>query len=160
MAFMYDYTPEEQKSFDCDDGDHLTRIAKVENAKSKNGLQMHVITLQVQGIKVPYIHRVVEGEYYNRSMTRIFDAFKIQRGDFNFQHWLGKTATAHFEHRQEKFTGQDGLEHTSNKAHLVFFHNGNGNEKKVEVPEQVQNLANAVSGTVQKADDFPEDIPF
>lgn len=152
MAFMNDYRPEEKQTFDVSDGDHLTKIVKAENAFSKSGLQMHVITLLVQGANAPYLHYVVEGDKYNLNMTRVFDAFKIARGNFNFNQWLNKTAVAHFEHREEKFRGQDGLEHTSNRSHLLYFHNGNGNAPKAEIPEQVR--------TVQKADEFPEDIPF
>lgn len=160
MAFMKDYRPEEKATFNVVNGDHLTKIVKVENALSKNGLQMHVITLLVQGGNAPYVHYVVEGDRYNLNMTRIFDAFKIVRGNFNFNQWCGKTAVAHFEYKEEKFTGQDGLEHTSNRSHLIYFCNGNGNAPKVEVPEQVQNIAKAVGGTVQEANEFPEDIPF
>lgn len=164
MAFMNNYTPEERKTFDIPDGDYKVRIMKAENAFSKTGLQMHCITLQVEGSAENYIHFICEGEFYNRKMTEFFDAFGIQRGNFNFSSWIGKITAARFEHRQKQFTGTDGLTHTANNCTLLFFHKTHKTLNSVQkpqtaaIPPQVQNLANAVGGAVQQ--EFPEDIPF
>ena len=144
--WMNDYKPEEySKSFDVADGDHVVVIYKVENKVSKNGSHMHEVTYMVKDSNgVPFIDRIVEGEYYNKNMTRFFDAFHIQRGDFNFNNWLNKKAYAHFEHKQETFTNSNGQQVTVNKANLVYFHNnmpGSENNPTVSVDfnkQQVQ----------------------
>ena len=93
-------------------------------------------------------------------MTAFFDAFGIQRGNFNFSSWVGKVTAAHFEHKSRKFTGNDGLEHTANNCTLLYFHKTlDSVQKTAPVPPQVGELAQAVNGTVQPAE-MPEDIPF
>lgn len=161
MAFMNSYVPEESKVFDIPDGDYKVRIVKVENTMSKSGLNMHAITLQVEGSRELYIHFICEGEYYNKAMTTFFDAFKIPRGNFNFSGWIGKITAAHFEHKQRKFIGNDGLEHTANRCELVYFH-------KTTNSVQSQNYAQAQSQAPQmnygaapaQQAPIPEDIPF
>lgn len=94
-------------------------------------------------------------------MTEFFDAFGIQRGNFNFSSWIGKVTAARFEHRQKQFTGTDGLTHTANNCNLLFFHKTLNSVQKPQtaaIPPQVQNLANAVGRAVQQ--EFPENIPF
>ncbi len=160
MSFMNNYVPEEKKGFDIPDGDYRVRILKAENATAKSGLNMHVITLQVEGSKEHYLHFICEGDFYNRTMTAFFDAFGIQRGNFNFSSWAGKVTAAHFEHKSRKFTGNDGLEHTANNCTLLYFHKTfDSVQKPAAVPPQVGGLAQAVNGTVQRAE-MPEDIPF
>ena len=56
MSFMNNYVPEEKKGFDIPDGDYRVRILKAENATSRSGLNMHAITLQVEGSKEHYLH--------------------------------------------------------------------------------------------------------
>ena len=129
---MNNYQPEEwKKSFDVADGDHVVTITKVENKVSKTGLNMHVVQYSVEGSNgEPFIDRICEGEYYNKNMTRFFDAFQIQRGNYNFASWINKKAYAHFEHKEEEFTDQAGNKKKVNKANLVYFHNnlpGNNN---------------------------------
>lgn len=161
MAFMNSYVPEESKVFDILDGDYKVRIVKVENTMSKSGLNMHAITLQVEGSRELYIHFICEGEYYNKAMTTFFDAFKIPRGNFNFSGWIGKITAAHFEHRQRKFTGNDGLEHTANRCELVYFHKTT-NSVQSQNYAQAQNQApqmNYGAAPAQQAP-IPEDIPF
>lgn len=165
MAFMNTYKPEEKQKFECADGDYLVKVVKVENVLSRTGLNMHKITLQVKNVPVLYEHFVCEGDYYNLSMTRFFDAFKIQRGNFNFNSWINRIAYAHFENKEHTFTGQDGAEHTAVVSRLMFFHN---NIPAVNAPEKVNALAQAVNGTVERQPvrgtespaEFPEDIPF
>lgn len=161
MAFMNNYVPEESKVFDIPDGDYKVRIEKVDDAMSKSGLHMHAITLRVEGVKELYIHFICEGEYYNKAMTTFFDAFKIPRGNFKFSSWIGRITAAHFEHRQRKFTGNDGLEHTANRCELVYFH-------KTTNSVQSQNYAQAQSQAPQmnygaapaQQAPIPENIPF
>ncbi len=143
--WMNDYTPEEyKKSFDVADGDHVVTVKNAENKKSNTGKNMHVITYEVEGANgMPFIDRIVEGEYYNQNMTRWFDAFHIQRGNFQLNSWIGKKAYAHFEHKEESFVNDKGKQITVNKANLVYFHN-NMPEQKPTVNVNFENkTANA-----------------
>lgn len=137
MSFYNSYKYEEYKtSFDVPDGDWPVVICKVEEKQTKNGKGMLEVSFRVADILSPYyVERYVEGEYFNKSMSRFFDAFKLQPGNFTFSTWIGKRATAHFEHVQETYTAQDGTQRASNRAKLKY----------LVVPEKEQ---------------FPEDIPY
>lgn len=154
----YQYQADERKSFDVTDGDHRVRIAKVESQQSKTGNRMIVITLAVEhSNNVPYMHYLSEGEYFNSMASRVFDAFTIQRGNFNLLSWVGKEALAHFDHKEESFTGKDGQTKTVNKARLVYFHNAHNEAQQgqqnvpqgytqKQTPPQVQQVQQTMGG--------------
>lgn len=148
--FINDYRPveEEKKYFDVADGDHRIAIIKAEQAKSKNGADMIAINLKVDGANMPLLHFVVAGEFFDANMTRIFDCFKIPRGNFNFSQWTGKIGCAHFEHKDETFTGHDGQQHTFKKSKLIYFRNHEPSEQQKQTPEAVMNLVKETRGTV------------
>lgn len=120
--FIQDYVPEEySKVFDCSDGEHSVVIGAARVAQSKNGNQMLEVALKVDDIPQWYIERYVAGEYFNRNITRFFDAFNIQRGNFNFDAWKGARARAVFEHRESEYTDSYGNTRVTNKATLKYF---------------------------------------
>jgi len=119
-----DYKPADwqKKRFDCPDGDHFVKIIKVEEKKTKDNNDMIEITMDVQDSNgVNYVERIVAGEYFDRNTTRIFDVFGIQRGNFNYAQWLQRKATAHFEHKENQFTDNDGVLHTFQKSELIYY---------------------------------------
>lgn len=122
--FIDDYRPEDYTKgnyFDVEDGIHDMKVMGAIIKTSKNGKQMIEITYQVRDCPaIPYVENIVEGEYFNRNMTRFFDAFGIPQGTFNFQNWIYKYGKGCFEHRQETFTGNDGLQKTINKCRLAY----------------------------------------
>lgn len=129
--FIDTYAQEDygKKSFDCKDGENaiLIRGAKVET--SKQGKRMLSIELKVDTSNgLPYTLYYPEGEFFNKNLTRFFDAFKIPRGNFNFAQWVGKSGKGMFIHKENTFTGQDGIQRTSIKAELSY----------LVVPEQQQ----------------------
>lgn len=127
--FINDYTPEEYaKVFDVSDGTHAMRIDGVRVCNAKSGKQMLEVYFAVEGAQTWYIERYVEGEYFNKNMTRLFDAFQMPRGDFDFTHWKGRTGFGTFEHVSETYTDSNGMPRTSNKSTL----------KRLEVPQQQQ----------------------
>lgn len=119
--WITDYQPEQYgQSFDVADGDHKIRIKEAKVEQTSNKKNMIVVVYYVQGSNnVPFTDRIVEGDYFNQNMTRFFDAFKIQHGNFNFGTWIGKEATARFEHRVNTFTDKNGMQRTVNRAELV-----------------------------------------
>lgn len=106
--FINDYQYEEYAvQFDCPDGDLAVTVRGAKVAATKLGNQMLEISLDVERSNgVLYIERYVAGDYFNKNMSRFFDAFGIQRGNFNFQTWTGKRATGHFEHQEETYNGK------------------------------------------------------
>ncbi len=161
MAFIDSYKPEGNVKFEVSDGEHRVIIASAETKVSKKThIQMICVTLRVENANSLYQYFICEGEYFNRSMTRFFDAFKITRGNFNFLQWQGKTTSAHFEHRDGTFTDDKGIEHKTSDATLIYFHNNDVAPKSAETPEIVKSTAQAFGGTVSSERSFPEDIPF
>ena len=106
--FINDYQYEEYAvQFDCPDGDLAVTVRSAKVAATKTGNQMLEISLDVERSNgVLYIERYVAGDYFNKNMSRFFDAFGIQRGNFNFQAWIGKRAMGHFEHQEESYNGK------------------------------------------------------
>ena len=79
------------------------------------------VSLLVEGANnVPYIERYVEGDYFNRNMSRFFDAFGIQRGNFNYPTWVNKRSVGHFEHKQESYQGASGEWKNVNRAVMKY----------------------------------------
>ena len=120
MSFINDYQPKEySQSFDVADGEHLVLIEKVDVQNTKNNNQMLVVQLKVQDSNgVPYFDRYVAGEYFDQNVTRLFDAYGIRRGDFNFNNWIGKKAKAMFVHKEETFVNNQGMTVTANRCNL------------------------------------------
>lgn len=156
MAWITDYQPTEyNKVFDCTDGDHLIRIKEAKPMTSQSQKNMVIITYVVQGSNgIPYVDRIVSGDYFDSNMTRFFDAFKIERGNFNFQSWIGKEATAHFEHRVSEFTDKNGNKKTSNKSELtkVYTPDNSAPVNRAAIPTQNQQSQSDYA-------DFKEDFP-
>lgn len=176
--FITDYQPEEYKiAFDCQDGIHSLTIGGARICNSKSGNQMIEVAIRVDNIPQWYIERYVAGEYFNKNITRFFDAFKIGRGDFNFMNWKNKTAKGLFEHEASEYTGSDGLLRTSNKAVLKRFVSDEDvaaapmqAASQPRNPQSFQSMgmtqaANLAQPNQQVPTDpnlttFPEDIPF
>lgn len=121
--FIEDYRQEDYGAtfFDVADGIHDMKITGVMEKVSKNGKRMLEVSYAVCECPThPYVENIVEGEYFNRNCTRLFDAFRIQRGNFQYQSWIGKCGKGMFNHRDETFTGKDGSQKTINKCRLSY----------------------------------------
>lgn len=184
MAFVNSYTPEEyQVAFNVSDGKHQMVIRGARIVQSKTSKQMLEIGFGVkegeQIVKTTYIERLVEGEYFNKSMTRLFDAFKIPRGNFDFKTWVGKTGWAEFCHKPNEWVDEYGVTHTSQKCEVKFYYTDDTQTAKPATLSQVvaapvgqaaqaaqaaQVVQDTFGGTQvidESGDDgFPEDIPF
>ena len=89
-------------------GDHRVRIAKVEEAKSRNGNDMLVLTLDVSGYSSSLWFYLVfmpdNPQITNQRLGQIFDSFGIQAGNMNFNSWVGKVGGARVKH--EAYNGE------------------------------------------------------
>ncbi|WP_298739795.1 hypothetical protein [uncultured Treponema sp.] len=151
-TFVYD--PNWAKTaFDVADGDHRVWIVSVKDEISKQGKAMVHIQYKVEGASEPYDDFLVEGDYFNKSASRIFDVFKIVHGDWNYQHWINRVAYAHFEHVNETYTDNYGQQKTVKKSKLRYFHNNvpPAQTAPAQPPQQQAQPANNL---------YQEDIPF
>ena len=180
----FQYTSDYAIAFDCPDGEHAVKILDAKETTTKKGVPMIEVQLTVQGSnKVPYIERLVAGDYFQRNMSRFFDAFKIVRGNFAFQSWRGKLGRGVFQYEQQTYVGNDGMERTVNKAIMkeLIVDQPNAQSFGQQSPQgqtqtpvntaqtpPVQNAPQPYSQSQQSAysqasapiEDFPEDIPF
>ena len=157
MSFINDYTPEEYKVvFNCSDGKHEMVIRGARTAKSSTGKQMLEVGFGVKEgsnlITASYVERFVEGEYFNQNITRFFDAFKIQRGNFDFKTWVGKMGAGEFVHSSSSWTDSYGQPKTTVKCECKYFY--------TEDTPEVQTAVKTEPVKQNPAQDFPEDIPF
>lgn len=185
MAFVNSYTPEEyQVSFNVTDGKHHMVIRGARIVQSKTGKQMLEIGFGVkegeQIVKTTYVERLVEGEYFNKSMTRLFDAFKIPRGNFDFKTWVGKIGYAEFCHKPNEWVDEYSVTHTSQKCEVKFYYTDDAQvstsstpaftpkavpagqaAQAVQAAQVIQNTFDGAQVVDDSGDDgFPEDIPF
>lgn len=163
MAWINDYKPTNYgMSFDVADGDHRIKITKAREDMTKTQKPMIVVEYAVQGSNgVPFVDRIVSGEYFDSNMTRFFDAFKLDRGNFNFNSWIGKEATAHFEHRVSEFMDQNGQIKTVNRAEMTRLHTPNSVPQST-APTSIPIPKPYGTAPVQNQSeyaDFKEDIP-
>lgn len=137
MGFINNYQYEEYgKVFDVADGDHTVTIMGAQVKTSQKGSQMLEVSLLVPDSgNMTYIERYVEGDFFNQNMSKFFDAFGIQPGNFNFPTWVRKSAKGHFIHKEETFLDKQGMQKTINRCKMQY----------LIVPEKEQ---------------FPEDIPY
>jgi len=100
-------------------------------------------------------------EKWDRSMSRFFDAFGINKGDFDFTHW--KNHTGYVTCKKNKNNDYCSL--------FVAFNQHKEAAAPSSAPAEVQKIAKAVGGTATKdpvpngqpatpEGSFPEDIPF
>ena len=71
-------------------------ITGAEEATSKSGNAMIVVTIRPSGTKIDIKHFLVDGEYFNKNATKLFDSFDIEDGNFNLIEWIGAMGAAEF----------------------------------------------------------------
>jgi hypothetical protein len=93
-VFQNGYKPEDYTS-DLKEADYLAKITNVEFTTTKNGENMIVISCKIREAKFELKHRIVKNDFFNQSITRFFDTFKIPRGNFEYERWIGRVGTVH-----------------------------------------------------------------
>lgn len=161
MSYINDYKPAEYNTvFDCKDGDHKIRIKEAKEVMSRTQKPMIVISYMVQDSNgVPYVDRIVAGDYFDQNMTRFFDAFKIDRGNFNFSTWIGKEAAAHFEHRVSEFVDNNGQNRSTNKAEMTRLYTPDNAPQSTAPTSTPKPYGTAPVQNQSEYADFKEDFP-
>lgn len=111
MAISWNFNAEDYQENDfapIPAGDHRVRIAKAEEAKSKNGSDMVVLTLDVSGHSSSLWYYLVfmpsNPQMTNQKLGQIFESFGITPGDMNLNNWVGKVGAARVKH--EAYNGE------------------------------------------------------
>ena len=175
MGFGMGYTPVEQLVLD--DGEYFCCIQRVEEKKYNNGHDFVEVVVNVKNMpgynpNTFVINTRPEiGTYksngepitdkdckkWDNQMTKIFDAFGIERGNFNFVSWRGKTGWCRCSPQYDKNEADHKSKQFKQLVPFVKKDESAPVAQKQQIPPQVQQVAKAVGGTVQE---FNEDIPF
>jgi hypothetical protein len=76
-------------------GNYRVVIVSAEEAISKStNKEMIIVGVRPSGTKMTIKYYIVEGEYYNKNLTRLFDSFDIEDGDMNLAGWVGAMGAA------------------------------------------------------------------
>ena len=95
MSILDNYQREEVRRLQP--GDYRCVIAGAIEKQSKTGKGMIEITVVPNGTDIKVKDFIVEGAYFNKRMTEIFDAFPtIGEGNKNLLEWVGAMGAAHF----------------------------------------------------------------
>lgn len=126
------------------EGKHRVRIKSAEKAISKNGNDMLVIQLEVNGYTSTLYHYITfmddKPEITNRMLTQFFDSFKdIPEGDFNTANWIGKVGACTVKH--EEYQGETRAKlgyfiHKDKQGDLPLW--GNNESDEGSVPFEVK----------------------
>ena len=89
MSYLYDYEPDDDYEYpQFEPGIHYVKIAVVKEKTSQKGNQMIEVELHSkEGARVFY--NIVEGQWFNKNLTRFLDCFKIPRNNLNLARWEG-----------------------------------------------------------------------
>lgn len=91
----WNYTREESTKVTA--GDYRVEIVDAEEKLSKTDKRMIVISLKINGSSIVVNDYIVEGDWFNRKATQIFDSFNIEEGNFNLLTWKGAIGAARFK---------------------------------------------------------------
>ena len=104
--FVDDYKYQ-SAGFSVSPGEHEVIIRHAEVKQAKAGRQLIEVMMEVpDGNGGAYIERYVEGEYFNAKISRFFDAFGLEPGNFSFSAWKGKRAIATFALEEDTYNGK------------------------------------------------------
>lgn len=100
MSWLNNFSYEEGKPvFECAEGINLMCIKKVEETTTKNGERMLVVTCNVKNSNGEQLkHYLVEGQYFDKSLSRLMDCFGIKYTETNPQNWVNHVGSAQFDH--------------------------------------------------------------
>ena len=98
----WEYKREESQFAEIPEGKYRVVIDNVEKKVSRNGNDMLEIRMSVSGqsSSIWYYISFLEDrpKITNRMLTRLFDSFGIEEGNFNLQSYVGKAGAAMIKH--------------------------------------------------------------
>ena len=163
--FQWDERP---PAFEVADGEHRVKIVRVYDGSTQSGKACTNFVLQVEGGNVPYTHTIYFGnEYTNRNWTNFLAAFGITPPPVTddwanyYGGWTGKYGKGMFRHKDDTYTGRDGIQRTVNKCEMHYFVVPPKQGGTVTAPQPQQApVQTAKPAPAYPSESFPEDIPF
>lgn len=160
FASSYQPTDYTQSQDNLQEGDYKVRIDKVDPhaiAKS-SGNPMIVLELAIAQASFTFRYNLVQNEHFNANATKFFDCFKIPRGNFDYQRWLGRIGKAHIAKGRVKDNGKSYWEI---QYLIVDPQPGQPSAPQQQrLPENKPQTYSAPPRQGAPADDFTDDIPF
>lgn len=77
-------------------GAHRCVIVSAEQKTSQSGKEMIVLGIRPSGTKITVNYYIVEGPYWNRTLTQFFDSFDVEEGNLELVTWVGAEGAAFF----------------------------------------------------------------
>lgn len=153
-----DYKPTDynQGNSNFTEGDYRIKIIKVEATTSRNsGKDMIALEFSVAEARYTFRYYLVDNEYFDANATKLFDCFKLQRGNFALESWIGKYGRGHIAKGKAKDDGKQYWE----LAYLIVDApvaktNPAADQQNYPPPRQPPAKTNPA------ADEFTDDIPF
>lgn len=87
MGNFDDYRPDAGNSKYL--GAKMVEILDAKEGVSKAGNPMITIKVKINCTDKTIKHYIVKNDWFNSNMTRVFDCFGIERGNFSFLSWIG-----------------------------------------------------------------------
>lgn len=162
--FSSGYQPEDySQGIKIEEGDYKVRIEGHELSYTKSGSNpgspMITVTLGIAQADFKFKHRMVKNEYFNANATKFFDCFKIPRGNFEYNRWIGRVGMAHISKGKPNQEGKTYME----IAYLIVPQNPGAApsaQPPAPHPAQAPRQGPAARPPVVPQDDFSDDIPF
>lgn len=143
------------------EGDYAVKIQNITFKPTRNGDPMMTIDLITKDSPIVFKHRIVKNDYFNSNMTKFFDCFKIPRGNFEYQRWIGRVGKVHIAKGEPNDQGRAYMEI---KYLIVDAKAGSAAQPQAPRPatapvyQQPARQSEPVLPT--SAMDFDDDIPF
>jgi hypothetical protein len=159
-----DYQPTDysQGSDNFKEGDYRLKIIKAEATTARSsGKDMIALEFAIAEAKYTFRYYLVDNEYFDSNATKVFDCFKIPRGNFDLQSWIYKYGRGHIAKGKVKDDGKSYWE----LAYLIVDAPGSAQTlRPAAPPAQQSNSAPRAAAKPAPAkvagDDFTDDVPF
>ncbi len=129
-------------------GKHRLRIESAVQKVSKSGRDMVELTLAISGYSTKVWYYLVFLEDYpditNRNLTAIYDSFGIEKGNMNFESWVGKVGAGQLKYDENEYL----------KVHYFI-----KKEAQTDLPSWVEPNSEEAVGEFVTVED-PDDLPF
>lgn len=141
-------------------GEYLVRIETAEMQVARSGNPMAVLQFEIKDSQLKLKYWLVQNyqdeksiEFTNHRFTVFFDTFKIQRGNFNIQNWIGKTGFAYIDEGKAQDDGKKYME--------IKYFIANHPAQQLPNYNQVKNYNQVQQPQENKFNQqYKEDIPF
>jgi hypothetical protein len=154
---------QEDYNADMTEGERRVKIKEVVQAVAQSsGNHMLKITMVAEGARFDFHYNLVKNEYFNANATKFFDCFKIPRGNFEYDRWVGRSGRAYIAKGKPRDNGKSYWE----IQYLIVPESPRQSAPAPAARPAPQPARQPVRQPVKQAapasdmDDFTDDIPF